>query len=884
MHNNKTTRMRFVAAAGILALAWLAQGAGAASGARDDTARVVLPDSVTPGSYRIDFTPDAQAGTFSATVEIDVDVHARTDRVVLNAADLVIDRAELSGEAKAPVVGYDDKAQTASFVFGHALARGAHRLLLAYHGRINDHGLGLFHLDYETPAGPARALFTQFENSDARRFVPCWDEPGRKAVFELTATVPADQVALSNMPAAQAQPLPGGRQRVRFQPTPRMSSYLLFFGLGDFERVHRTVDGVDLGVVVKRGDTAQASFALDAAADILHYYNEYFGTPYPLPKLDMIAGPGDDGFFGAMENWGAIFYFEHFLLVDPRLSTEADKQLVYIVVAHEMAHQWFGDLVTMQWWDGIWLNEGFASWMEDKVTDHFHPEWKVWLQGQPHRQQTMGEDARDGTHPIITPIHDVLQASGAFDSITYTKGEAVIRTIESYLGEDAFRDGVRAYLREHAYGNAVTDELWHALDKDGAERPITRIAHDLTLQAGVPLVRERSATCTDGQTTVALTQDRFAIDPGSTPARLWHVPVTVATLGGTAATAVVSGPAPARISVDGCGPVILNAGQTAYFRSRYTDAGLAALAARLGELSPADQLGILSDTAELADAGQVPMAQFLDLTRRIPADADPVVVVALVERLRNLDRVYDALPGQEAFRAYARGVLNPFFARTGWDKVPGEPDNAGVLRGELIAALGALGDPEVLAQARERFERYARDPAALDAATRRSVLHVVAGHANAAQWDRLHEMARSAPTQMERQELYDLLAVVRDPGLARRALELSISAEPPATTRPALITAASYRHPQMAFDFVVTHWSQVEAMVGPGDRPRYVPRLLADASDPALIKKLEAFAAGHIPKSARGELRKAVANIRYRASIRKERLPEIDRWLRAQGV
>ena len=291
--------------------------------------------------------------------------------------------------------------------------------------------------------------------------------------------------------------MPGNLQHVRFGTTPPMSSYLLFFGAGDFERSHRSVDGVDVGVVVKRGDLSQANFVLDSAVDILHYYNDYFGTPFPLPKLDLIAGPGESVTFGAMENWGAIFSWEYEMLVDPRISSEDKRQRAYIVAAHEMAHQWFGDLVTMQWWDDLWLNEGFASWMESKVTDHFHPEWNIWLQRLDDRQKAMELDARQGTHPIITPLVDSEQAQEAFDEIAYEKGSAVIRTLESYLGEEAFRDGVRRYIRERAYGNAVTDDLWQQMDR-GSSRPITQIAHDLTLQAGVPMISELSSTCADG--------------------------------------------------------------------------------------------------------------------------------------------------------------------------------------------------------------------------------------------------------------------------------------------------------------------------------------------------------------------------------------------------
>jgi len=844
--------------------------------------RVMLPDDVTPDHYRIEITPDAENMTYKGAVQIDVTVHHATDKIVFNSADIVIDGAALSGEESAPTISYDDSVQTATLSFGRQVKPGAYTLSLAYRGKIYSHDSGLFYLDYDTTNGNARALFTQFENSDARRFVPSWDEPARKATFQLTATVPADQMAVSNMPIASTDLLVAGLKRVHFGTTPRMSSYLLFFGVGDFERVHRDVDGVDVGIVVKRGDAAYADYALDAAAEILRYYNRYFGTPYPLPKLDLIAGPGSSPFFGAMENWGAIFYFERYLEIDPRVSTEGDRQNVYITVAHEMAHQWFGNLVTMAWWDDIWLNEGFANWMQGKVTDHFHPEWNVWLRTLSYTQYTMGVDERDGTHPVVTPIHNVLQASGAFDAITYTKGAAVIRTLEAYLGEEAFRAGVRRYMHDHAYGNTVTDDFWREMDK-GSPHPITPIAHDFTLQAGVPMISEISVRCLNGKSRLSLAQGHLAIDADSTKARIWRVPVTIATLGGVSAKMVVSGSDPHIFWIGACGPVILNAGQTAYFRSRYSDENLAAISVHFDALSPIDQLGIFSDTASLAYMGEEPMAVFLNLTRRVPTNADPVVASALVEQLQVLDRLYEGLPAQGSFRAYARDLIKPFFARIGWDKAPGEADNIALLRSNLIFALGTFGEPSVLAEASNRFARYVADPSSLDAAARRSVLGVVAAHADRATWDRLHLMAQSARTQSERQELYELLTAATDVAIVDEGLKLAISAEPPETTVLGMISTASRLHPDVAFDFAVGHWDQIVSHIPPTVEARYVPRLVADASDPKLIDKLNTFAEGHIPADGRQDLRKAEANIGYLAKIRKERLPEVDQWLKSQG-
>jgi aminopeptidase N len=847
--------------------------------------RVVLPDTVVPTHYRIDFTPDIGALTFTGNVDIEVQVRRATNAIVLNAAELTIDSAALAGDSARPKLTYDEKVETATFTFDKPLTPGAHTLKLTYHGVIHQTAAGLFALDYQDPkaAGKLRALFTQFENSDARRFVPSWDEPGIKATFDLTATIPADQMAISNMPVASTEKVAGGLARVRFARSPKMSTYLLFFSVGDFERVHRTVAGVDVGVVVKRGDTASAAFALDVATDVLPWFNDYFGTPYPLPKLDLVAGPGSSQFFGAMENWGAIFFFEEALLIDPRLATQTDKQGIYGVVAHEIAHQWFGDLVTMAWWDDLWLNEGFASWMSSKVTDHFHPEWKEWLQSLGGKQGVMQRDARDGTHPVIMTIDDVAQASAAFDDITYIKGQAVIRALEFHIGEAEFGAGVRRYMREHMYGNTVTDDLWTALGKE-SRVPVAQIAHDLTRQAGVPMVNLLSAKCVGKNTTVTLNQTHFAIDASSTSARVWHLPVKIATLGGAPTATIVSGTAPTKVDVAGCGPVILNAGQGGYMRARYTRDALAALAARFTDLTPDDQLGLLNDTRSLASIGDVPMAEYLDLTRGITPAADPVVTSTLVAQLRDLDGLYDGLPTQAGFRAFGRRLLAPMFAQTGWDARAGESANTTILRADLIAALNDFGDEKVVAGIRERFQRYVDHPAEFSPDARRTLLSNVAVRADEKVWERLRAMAKSAKTELERQEFYGLLGAPLDEALIQRAFGLVFSGELETTTGPRIIVRASGRHPEMAVDFAITNWDKLVKQLEVSSANQYVPFLARFSSDPKTIDRLNAFAEARIPPSARQDFVRAISRIRYAADVRAKRLPEVDRWLAAQNV
>lgn len=838
--------------------------------------RIVLPSDVAPTHYDIDIIPDAGKLAFAGTVRIDIEVKRPTRSIVLNAVDLAFNKVALDSQSEVPAVSFDIGRQTATLTFASLVGRGRHVLVIAYQGKIYQQASGLFALDYATATDKKRALFTQFENSDARRFIPSWDEPAQKATFTLTATVPADEMPLSNMPVASTETLPGGKQRVHFAISPKMSCYLLYFGSGDFERIARDVNGIDVGVVVKRGDAEKAHYALDAAAHLLPYYENYFALKYPLPKLDLIAAPGASEFYGAMENWGAIFYFEKYLLVDPKISTQSDRRLVYSVVAHEMAHQWFGDLVTMAWWDDIWLNEGFASWMTLKAMDEAHPEWTPWMEGQDEKENAMHTDARRGTHPIIQPIRDVLQANQAFDEITYSKGEAVIRMLESYLGEASFRDGVRNYLKRHAYGNTVSDDLWRELDKTSSV-PVTDIAHDFTLQAGVPLVR--AAGSASG---ITLTQGRFSVDEKEKQPMHWRVPVVGLALGSTTPShGILTQDKPMELA--GSGGIVINEGQAGYFRTLYAPPLMRPLIAHFRELSAADELGLINDSCALGYAGYEPLSDFLALAQNADAGLDPTVLRTTIARLQDMDFLYQDLPGQAPFRAFARGLLHPILTSIGWTTRTQEPQNVTLLREVLLKALSEFDDEQVIAQARAYFADYVRNPVVLSVDLRRSVLAIVAMHADNASWEQLHVMANLATSTLEKQELYTLLGTVRDRDLAGRAMKLALTDEAIVTTRPEIVDRVSRWYPDLAFDFALAHLETLMALLEPDSRSQYLPQLVGNSYNAAMIAKLRAYVDAHVPADARAAAAKSEAQIAYKAGVRKQRLPDVDRWLTAHS-
>jgi aminopeptidase N len=803
-------------------------------------------------------------------VSITVEVKSAVHDIVLNADRLDFDRVTIDGGGSVTVEA-DQRLGRETLHADQPIAVGRHVVTIDYHGQIGRSTLGFFAMDYAGPDGPRRTLATDFEPAAARQLLPCWDEPGRKATFTLTVDAPKDRMAVSNMPVEEISELSETTQRVRFAQTPKMSTYLLFLGIGDFERIHRTVDGVDLGVVVERGDAGKAAYALDQAGRLLHYYNDFFGTPYPLPKLDLIAAPGKIS-SGAMENWGAIFYSQEYLLVDPGTATEEDRQLVFLAVSHEMAHQWFGDLVTMAWWDNLWLNEGFARWMQTYAADELHPEWKTGLRAFAIFESGKQADAIPSTHPVVQTVLTADQASQAFDSITYNKGAAVITMLNAYVGRDAFREGVRRYMREHAFGNTVDSDLWSVMH-DAAGKPILDIERDITRQEGVPLIH----VVDNGGTTI-LSEGRFAADPttiAKTAPRTWQLPITVQSLAaGALQTKILNQQTSFALPL----PVLVNAGQTAYARVLYSNDGVGALVEHMASLSSADQLGLLNDTLALGLAGYTSASNVLAMVNALPVDADPIVWQRAISVLRSLDDHYPSGSAKAAYRRFALGLLHPLADRLGYVAESGEDGNVEILRASLERAQGIFGDAAVVGWAKRTLADHSGS-----AAEYRTALTVVAGQADASTFDSLLAQAEAEQDLLSKQHVFEALAGVQDPGLARRMLEIAFGDLPPAGTAPSLVLSLAANHPDLVWDLALPHLQDPKLPLQNTLRWKIAVDVASRSARSEREAALKAYEVRNVPENARRPFDGALASIRQNRHIAAHAMPDITRWVSMQG-
>ncbi len=711
-----------------------------------------LAATVVPTSYRIFLTPDLGAATFAGRVEIDADFVDPVREFTVNAIELELGAAtvtinDVTVQSSAPTL--NEEYETATFAFDSVLPTGPGVIEIAFTGILNDNLHGFYRSVYTDDAGTQHTIATtQFESTDARRAFPCWDEPSFKATYQVSLTIPSHLAAFSNSKEINNTDLGNGQRLVEFAPTMKMSTYLVAFVVGPFEASTPTdVRGTPVRVIYPLGKGHLARYAQEVAEFALAWFADYFAIPYPGDKFDCIAIP--DFAAGAMENLGLVTFRETDLLIDPDRASFAEIERVALVINHETAHMWFGDLVTMDWWEGIWLNEAFATFMESLCTDAFRPQWKKWVGFNPQRDLAFAVDALHSTRPIEYEVVSPNDCRGMFDVLTYVKGCSVLRMIEQYLGAETFRNGIRLYLKKHAYGNTVTADLWAALE-EASKQPVGDIMNTWILQGGFPLV-----TLRDGQ----LSQVPFSYLEATGESNIghdWQVPVLTRTLGSSGVQRQVLTSDGGRISTDGV--TIVNAGSTGFYRTAYGAAELAAIAERLGELDEVERAQMFSDTWAAIMVGRSELADTFSLARGLGDLDEPSAWTVIAQALTTLDRIVDD-EGRVALAAATRHLLAPQLARLTWTPTPGESEQAGQLRGTVIDLLGTIGqDAAVIEEALRRFDanEVVGDLAA-------AILNITAMQDRDGD-DKLFEDRRvSAPTPQEEQAYLFSMAANPDP-------------------------------------------------------------------------------------------------------------------------
>ncbi|HEX3463600.1 MAG TPA: M1 family metallopeptidase [Candidatus Elarobacter sp.] len=847
-----------------------------------ETAPGRLSKDVVPLDYRVAIVPDVAARTLTGSETVALRMRKPVTTIAFNSLHEQLSDVKLDG---APVasVSSDDAKQMTTLTLASPAAVGNHTLTFAYTGRLETAPQGLFVQPYRSGATSGTMLSTQFEATDARRMFPCWDEPAFRATFQLSATVPAAWSATSNMPV-ESRSVNGANATIAFQRTPSMPSYLLEFSAGDLAHVDARAAGRGFGVWAVRGQERLGAQALANAQVILADYDAYFGYPYPLPKLDSIAVPG--GFGGAMENWGAITYNDQALLLGPGATLD-QRQRVFSIQAHEMAHQWNGDLVTMSWWDDIWLNESFASWMAAKETALRNPSWNWWERQDGSKETAMNADARLNSHPIEQHVTNEIEAGASFDSaITYNKGQAFLRMLEAYLGEDAFRAGVRRYVKARAYSNATSGDLWAALSA-ASGRDVEKLASGWTTQPGFPVVSVRASCDARGARTIALAQKRFLF-AGSDPNReRWSIPMDVRSGASGAPRRVLFTTDGQKFAAGRCGePLSANAGTVGFYRVAYDAPTLAANRRAFAALPNGDKIALLDDQWALAEANQAPLSAYLSLASALRTDLDLRAWEQALSALSTIERDERGTPGHEAFTAFARSVARPAFAVLGWDSRPGEAPERQALRRAIVAHLGAWDDPAVVAEARRRFAAFVANRGLLDAEQQGVVLPIVAQHADQAAFDRLHAIAKGSANETEVRRYYGALADVRDPKLMQQALAIVMSPEIPpqaAGIRARLVSAMEPNAPQTVWQFYKLHADELNASRSEFEAALAIANVPNAFWDAAPLTELQAFVTAHErPAPPAPFVARAIESARFSLALRDRLVPAADAYVRAE--
>ena len=844
-----------------------------------------LPEVARPDNYKLTFTPDLDKATFEGDETITLHVLKPTLEITLNSADIDFHEVSITAGGatqKAKVTPEKDKEMVVLAV-DKQLAAGPATIHITYSGILNNEMRGLY-LGKDDQG--RKYASTQFEATDARRAFPSFDEPDYKATFDITAVAPKGMIAISNQKVISDTPGPGDSHTVKFATTAKMSSYLAALVVGNFEYVEGEADGIPIRVYATTGKKEMGKFALESAEHILTYLDKYFGIKYPYGKLDLIGIP--DFSAGAMENTGLITFREVILLIDEKQGSVDLKKSIADVIAHEMAHQWFGDMVTMKWWDDIWLNEGFATWMSSKPVQAWKPEWNPRLDTVSGTGGTLNVDSLANTRPIHQAAETPAEIQELFDGIAYGKAAAVLRMLESYLGEETFRQGVVAYIKQHQYANATAEDFWDAQART-SKKPVDQIMPTWVKQAGVPII-DVKAQCSGNSTTVALSQQRFYFDRkkfAEANDQLWQVPLCMKGSAGGAAKCELLTKKEETFTLPGCSKwVLANAGATGYYRVGYQPDSVRALAADAEtKLTPGERIATQTDIWASVRVGREPVGDYLAFAQGVQSDQSRAVMEDILGHLNYIGQYLVSENDRDSYRAWVRGYLGPAMKQLGWEPKAGESDETRTLRARLLGALGYDGrDPEALEQARKIADQAIADPSSVDKELAGAALPLAALTGGADFYDKLMAALKNAKSPEDYYGYFFTLSQFGDPKLLQRTLDFAISPDVRSQDALSLVTGV-LNNPageQLAWDFIRQHWSDLEKAGGPFASAQVVGAT-STFCDAGKRDQVTEFFNAHKVAAAERTYKQSIERINNCVDLKSQQEPQLAAWLGQHG-
>ncbi len=885
------------------ARAGASQTSKSSSQANKDVLR--LTKAVKPLSYELTFEPDLEKFTYKGKEKVVITVAAPQKEIVLNSIDLKLSDIEILAldASGAPLksakkiqgkLKIDEKNEQAHLNFAQSLPQGKYQLQFNFEGILNDQLRGFYRSYYKDSAGEKHwVCSSQMEPADARRMFPCFDEPEFKATFQLTAVIDSRLSAISNAPVDHIKEIKEqNKKAVVFKPSPKMSTYLMVLVVGEFNATEeRKSCDIPIRVWAPAGQEKMGAYSLAAACEIMVFLQDYFGIKFPAKKLDLIAIP--DFAPGAMENLGAITFKDSLLLIDEKTGSNFAKRSALSVIAHEMAHQWFGDLVTNRWWDDLWLNEAFATWAATKTENALRPQWRVRTKGVLDRVEAMDIDQLASTRAIHAHVGNPKQASEMFDAITYDKGSAVLRMLEVFVGEKVFQKGVHDYLEAHKWDNATSDDLWKSIAAAAKNVPVPQMMQTWIMQAGFPLVRVENKA---GSKSITLSQEKFLVMPGAhADATRWIVPVMARGLAKDAGkdanksasnTALLLDKKQNQFKLPASGEAVLaNAGASGFYRVLYTPQNLKVILDKFQTLSPEEKLSLVSDISVLSRKDLLPVEDSLSLMLKVKGEEDIVVLNRLISKFASLRHFMDSKTKAQ-YEKFLCAYLLPYKEKYGWEEQKGEEETVKDLRADLVRILGTYAqDRQTIKEANELYAKYMKDKESVSPDIIGSVLTIVAYNGSSAEFDQIRAACKTATNPQDEKRLLLALPHFRQHELVERTLKLCLDAETRATDSVALLSSllSNQDSNEQAWKFTAENWDKLSKKFP----PRFNKRIAANCAhfDSAEMEKtLKEYFAAHPWEMAKAAIGRALEEVHVSVLYRTRNAERIRNWVAKQAI